>query len=564
MARKDEEAVFESKNAYEDFISKFTFAKSVNFILFASMVSLLALYITYYFLFSSHYQSVQALTSEIAYQNLIIGAVAKQLSLLNDLQLLAVGASPETVGRFTKIYSDNINYLESIKLQGSSPYPVTVSLGSANQTFLTDEFILSFINYAVSVYGNMSAAHSTADLVSIFKTASNSSLQYLLTNSQQVKEVMMQAAEGREAEIGQSMGDAMKVEILMFVGGLVFVALFAVVMLVVIHKINKERIKIFEIFLDISEIQIQQFSSKTEKFLLSLHVEDTNGEIDVDEEVENTKKINNSTFAKKKRFKLINFNKSIYLKLLLIPLLATAYFVHAFAQSYASLAFQHQSYHYFFLTSQGDYNFYSGLSQIQTALLTNSPVPNSLSEAYIAYYRSYFDIHFATFGYVNDFHQTFTDVFMLDTCAGTNSPFGSTQIVESCEIPLLSSNGSYLVFTDTAMNTEFFADSSSLTYNYLVGYEVLSKTHRLLTQDLIMAQQGLVDGTMSSLLTILLVWVLIMSAVSFLYGAPVMKRFIDEINEIKNILSILPISVAKELPLAPKYFNKILRANQCC
>lgn len=171
----------------------------------------------------------------------------------------------------------------------------------------------------------------------------------------------------------------MNVEILMFVGGLMFVALFAAIMLIVIHKINKERIKIFEIFLDISEIQIQQFSSKTEKFLLSLHVEDTNGEIDVDEEVENTKKINNSTFAKKKRFKLINFNKSIYIKLLLIPILATAYFVHSFAESYVNLNFQYQSYHYFFLTSQGDYNFYSGLAQIQNALLTNAPVPNSLS-----------------------------------------------------------------------------------------------------------------------------------------------------------------------------------------
>lgn len=121
-----------------------------------------------------------------------------------------------------------------------------------------------------------------------------------------------------------------------------------------------------------------------------------------------------------------------------------------------------------------------------------------------------------------------------------------------------------MVFTDTAMNTEFFSDASSMTYNYLVGYEVLSKTHRLLTQDLIMAQQGLIDGTMSGLLTILLVWVLIMSAFSFLYGAPVMKRFIDEINEIKNIISILPISVARELPLAPKYFNKIINSHHCC
>lgn len=55
-----------------------------------------------------------------------------------------------------------------------------------------------------------------------------------------------------------------------------------------------------------------------------------------------------------------------------------------------------------------------------------------------------------------------------------------------------------------------------------------------------------------------------MSIVSFLYGVPIMKRFIDEINEIKNILSILPISVARELPLAPRYFNKILKANEAC
>lgn len=97
-----------------------------------------------------------------------------------------------------------------------------------------------------------------------------------------------------------------------------------------------------------------------------------------------------------------------------------------------------------------------------------------------------------------------------------------------------------------------------------MGYEVLSKTHRLLTQDLLMAQQGLVGETTAGLLTVLLVWVLIMGAFSFLYGAPVMKRFIDEINEIKNILSVLPISVARQLPLAPRYFNKILNSRHCC
>lgn len=93
---------------------------------------------------------------------------------------------------------------------------------------------------------------------------------------------------------------------------------------------------------------------------------------------------------------------------------------------------------------------------------------------------------------------------------------------------------------------------------------MLSKTHRMLTEDLLIAQSNFINTTLSNLLTTLLIWALIMSIVSFLYGVPIMKRFIDEINEIKNILSILPISVARELPLAPSYFNKILEANEAC
>ena len=49
----------------------------------------------------------------------------------------------------------------------------------------------------------------------------------------------------------------------MLVAGIVFLVLIALTMLFSINKINKERINIFEIFLDITEMQIQQFSSKT-------------------------------------------------------------------------------------------------------------------------------------------------------------------------------------------------------------------------------------------------------------------------------------------------------------
>jgi len=161
-------------------------------------------------------------------------------------------------------------------------------------------------------------------------------------------------------------------------------------------------------------------------------VEDTNGEIDVDEEIENAKKINSSTFAKKKRFKLINFNKSIYFKLLLIPICASAFFIHSFVLSYLNLQFQASSHHYFFQTSAGDYQFFSGLSQVQQALLTNSPLPTSLSQTYILYYHDYFGLHYNTFGYINDFHTAFTDIFMLDICNGVSTPYGTSKIPVSC------------------------------------------------------------------------------------------------------------------------------------
>jgi hypothetical protein len=259
---------------------------------------------------------------------------------------------------------------------------------------------------------------------------------------------------------------------------------------------------------------------------MSLHLEDTNGEIDVDEEIENAKKINSSTFAKKKRFKLIKFNKFIYLKLLFIPLCASAFFIHSFVVSYLNLQFQADAHHYFYQTSVGDYQFFSGLAKVQQALLTNSPLPTSLSQTYLLYYHEYFGLHYNTFGYIDDFHEAFVDIFMTDICNGSSTPYGSSKIPQSCEVPLLYPNGSYMVFTDTAMRTEYLTNSSSLSYSHLVGYEVLSKTHRLLTQNLLQAQSKLINCTLSNLMTCLFIWILVMSVVATLYGIPIMKRFV--------------------------------------
>ncbi len=138
---------------------------------------------------------------------------------------------------------------------------------------------------------------------------------------------------------------------------------------------------------------------------------------------------------------------------MLIPLFSAAFFLQTFITSYISLTFQASSYDYFSLTSLGDYKFFSGLAKIQDSLIKNTTIPTGLSTNYLLYYRDYFNVHYNTFGYLDPFHQSFTSLLMQDICNGTQSAYGLTAVPASCELPLLYPNGSYLVFTDTAVRT---------------------------------------------------------------------------------------------------------------
>jgi hypothetical protein len=75
----------------------------------------------------------------------------------------------------------------------------------------------------------------------------------------------------------------------------------------------------------------------------------------------------------------------------------------------------------------------------------------------------------------------FTSQLMLDICNGTETKYGNTRIVQSCQLPELYPNGSYLVFTDMVMKTEALSGSSSITDPYLVDHEVVSQAHRKLS-----------------------------------------------------------------------------------
>lgn len=98
---------------------------------------------------------------------------------------------------------------------------------------------------------------------------------------------------------------------------------------------------------------------------------------------------------------MVKLNKSIYLKVLLIPLLAQAFFIESFIKSYISLHFMHESVPYVVLTSQADYNFYKGIGIIQTAVLTHGTTQIGLTNVFLEYYREYFNSHYITFGLID-------------------------------------------------------------------------------------------------------------------------------------------------------------------
>lgn len=46
------------------------------------------------------------------------------------------------------IYKDNMNFLENIQNLGSAAIPITLNLGSSQISILSNEFVITLINYA--------------------------------------------------------------------------------------------------------------------------------------------------------------------------------------------------------------------------------------------------------------------------------------------------------------------------------------------------------------------------------------------------------------------------------
>jgi hypothetical protein len=168
-------------------------------------------------------------------------------------------------------------------------------------------------------------------------------------------------------------------------------------------------------------------------------------------------------------------------------------------------------------------------------------------------------VHYNSFGYIPDFHRAWIDLFFLNICPGQASFYGNTTIPESCVLGYLADNGTFMIVGDLVRKIETMNFSHPMSTAMLYEYETLSKSHRLITSFLIEAQTTFTNNFSSNILQILLIWLLCGFILILLWGIPMARSFVMEINEIKNIIAILPISLAKELPNARKYFYKILK-----
>jgi hypothetical protein len=87
-------------------------------------------YIAFYFIYKGHNDSTTPYFQEVAYQNLIIGAIAKDYALITTLELMKAKVSNRIPTSYYATYMTNLNYLQNIKLLGSQPAKVTTYLSA--------------------------------------------------------------------------------------------------------------------------------------------------------------------------------------------------------------------------------------------------------------------------------------------------------------------------------------------------------------------------------------------------------------------------------------------------
>ena len=102
------------------------------------------------------------------------------------------GMSLDSLPRLVQSYNDNLAYLNSIKFNGGTSFNINIELGNGNVTFESNEYLLSFINYAQIISNAITPAKNVSQLLqAIGTTQLVAAMNYLLDNAPITKEVMM-------------------------------------------------------------------------------------------------------------------------------------------------------------------------------------------------------------------------------------------------------------------------------------------------------------------------------------------------------------------------------------
>ena len=105
---------------------------------------------------------------------------------------------------------------------------------------------------------------------------------YLETNCLSIKDTIVKQTTALYNIFVEYEDTYLKIQMLSLVVILIIIVGLTVIKILALQRAKNQNFSMLEIFLDISDIQIQQYTSKSEKFLTSLNAEDLNGEIDVD------------------------------------------------------------------------------------------------------------------------------------------------------------------------------------------------------------------------------------------------------------------------------------------
>ena len=102
------------------------------------------------------------------------------------------GMSLDSLPRLVQSYNDNLAYLNSIKFNGGTSFNINIELGNGNVNFESNEYLLSFINYAQIISNAITPAKNVSQLLqAIGTTQLVAAMNYLLDNAPITKEVMM-------------------------------------------------------------------------------------------------------------------------------------------------------------------------------------------------------------------------------------------------------------------------------------------------------------------------------------------------------------------------------------